>query len=80
MDWIKRGACTHQDPELFFPIGTTGPAVRQTQEAKRVCLGCDVRSPCLDWALGNERLEGVWAATTEEERRGLRRSRISAVG
>jgi len=37
MDWRHRAICRHVDPELFFPIGTTGPAAVQVEEAKAVC-------------------------------------------
>jgi WhiB family transcriptional regulator, redox-sensing transcriptional regulator len=43
MDWRSRAACVDEDPELFFPIGTTGPAVEQADAAKRICARCDVR-------------------------------------
>jgi len=74
MDWRERAACRHEDPELFFPIGVTGPAVAQTAAAKVVCARCPVREPCLDWALETNQGSGVWGGTSEDERRTYRRS------
>ena len=51
MDWRHRSACLDEDPELFFPIGNTGPAILQIEEAKLVCRRCDVREQCLEWAI-----------------------------
>ncbi len=42
MDWRDRAACLDEGPELFFPIGNTGPAILQIEEAKAVCRRCDV--------------------------------------
>ena len=54
MDWRSRSACLDEDPELFFPIGNTGPAILQIEEAKQVCRRCEVREQCLAWALEAE--------------------------
>ena len=43
MDWRHKAACLDKDPELFFPIGNTGPALLQIEEAKQVCRGMHVR-------------------------------------
>jgi WhiB family transcriptional regulator, redox-sensing transcriptional regulator len=75
MDWRSEAACIDEDPELFFPVGTTGPAVVQIEEAKRVCTRCEVREPCLEFALETRQDAGVWGGLTEEERRSLRRQR-----
>ncbi|MER5549058.1 WhiB family transcriptional regulator [Streptomyces sp. NPDC001118] len=71
--WRDYAACRHEDPDLFFPIGTTGPALVQTERAKAVCGHCPVREQCLDWALGTAQSMGIWGGTTELDRRALRR-------
>ena len=43
MEWVHRALCKDEDPELFFPIGTTGPAASQIDAAKAVCGRCEVR-------------------------------------
>ncbi len=73
MDWRHRAACLTEDPELFFPIGNTGPALLQIQEAKRVCERCDVRDRCLQWALDTGQDHGVWGGLDEDQRRSLKR-------
>ena len=72
MDWMSRGACQREDPELFFPIAVTGPAVEQISAAKRVCLRCPVRAACLSFGLKTTQ-EGIWGGTTPDERRAMRK-------
>lgn len=73
MDWRHRAACLDEDPELFFPIGNTGPALAQIEEAKQVCRRCEVTEVCLQWALGNGQDSGVWGGLSEDERRAMKR-------
>jgi WhiB family transcriptional regulator, redox-sensing transcriptional regulator len=49
-DWHDRAACRDVDPDLFFPIGTSGASLLQTEEAKQICRTCPVCGPCLRWA------------------------------
>jgi WhiB family redox-sensing transcriptional regulator len=74
--WQHRAACAAEDPELFFPLGTTGPAVQQIETAKQVCRRCEVADCCLDWALRSGQDAGIWGGLDELERRALRRSRL----
>ncbi|MEY2243496.1 WhiB family transcriptional regulator [Streptomyces sp. SAS_267] len=74
-NWREGASCRTVDPDLFFPIGNTGPALLQIQEAKAVCAGCPVREECLRWALDTGQTVGVWGGTSEAERRALARRR-----
>lgn len=75
MDWRHRAACRDVDPEMFFPIGDSGPALFQIEEAKQVCRRCPVMDACLDWALSSGQDSGVWGGMSEDERRAARRRR-----
>jgi WhiB family redox-sensing transcriptional regulator len=68
-----RGACWDEDPELFFPVGNTGPALLQIEDAKEVCRRCEVVEACLRWALETGQDAGVWGGMSEDERRAIRK-------
>jgi WhiB family redox-sensing transcriptional regulator len=72
-DWRSLAACLDYEPELFFPIGSTGPALSQLVDAQQVCLSCPVREDCLQWAFDQHIDHGVWGGLSEEQRRALRR-------
>jgi len=73
MDWRHNAVCREEDPELFFPIGTTGPALLQIEEAKSVCRRCPVMEQCVQWALESGLDDGVWGGLSADERRALKR-------
>lgn len=77
-DWRHRAACLDEDPELFFPVGNTGPALLQIDEAKAVCHRCDVLDTCRRWALDTGQGAGVWGGLSEDERRALKRRNARA--
>ena len=76
-DWRELAACRDTDPDLFFPVGTTGPAIEQIENAKAVCRQCDAQSLCLEFALATNQDSGIWGGTTEEDRRKLRRAYVA---
>lgn len=78
-DWRHDSACLTEDPELFFPIGNTGPAVLQIEEAKAVCRRCPVTETCLRWAIDTGQDAGIWGGLAEDERRGLKRRTARAL-
>src|SRR6188472_4422415 len=72
-DWRRNAACTSHHPELFFPIGTAGPALAQQEQARQICRGCPVRLACLEWAINVGADHGIWGGLSEQERQSLRR-------
>jgi WhiB family transcriptional regulator, redox-sensing transcriptional regulator len=77
-EWWSLAACQSADPDLFFPISGSGPALGQVARAKAVCAGCPVRTDCLRYALAADPLQGVWGGMSEEERRLLRQRKAKA--
>ena len=71
--WRSHAICRDTDPDLFFPIGTTGQALVQIARAKQVCGECPVRVDCLEYALETNQDSGIWGGLSEEERREIRR-------
>jgi WhiB family transcriptional regulator, redox-sensing transcriptional regulator len=67
-DWRAHGACLSADPEIFFPVSATGPAILQLRQAKTICMRCPVRAECLEYALVTRQTHGVWGGTSEHER------------
>ncbi len=51
-------------------------ALCATREAKRVCVGCEVRSECLEYALENDERFGIWGGLSERERRKLKKRAV----
>ena len=66
--WQERGLCAQTDPEAFFP-----EKGGSTREAKRICMGCEVRDRCLEYALAHDERFGIWGGLSERERRRLKR-------
>ena len=76
-EWRDSALCRDTDPDLFFPVGTTGQALVTIDHAKRVCGECEVSQACLDFALDTNQDSGIWGGLSEEERRVIRRRRAA---
>jgi WhiB family redox-sensing transcriptional regulator len=66
--WQEEARCAQTDPEAFFP-----EKGGSTREAKRICVGCEVKSECLEYALMHDERFGIWGGLSERERRRLKR-------
>jgi WhiB family transcriptional regulator, redox-sensing transcriptional regulator len=71
LGWQERALCAQTDPEAFFP-----EKGGSTREAKKVCLSCEVRAECLEYALANDERFGIWGGLSERERRRLRKRAV----
>jgi WhiB family redox-sensing transcriptional regulator len=71
LGWQERALCAQTDPEAFFP-----EKGGSTREAKRVCLSCEVRVECLDYALANDERFGIWGGLSERERRRVKKRAV----
>jgi WhiB family transcriptional regulator, redox-sensing transcriptional regulator len=69
--WQEQALCAQTDPEAFFP-----EKGGSTREAKRVCLACEVRAACLEYALHHDERFGIWGGLSERERRKLKKHAV----
>lgn len=65
------------NPEAMFPTSTHGQRALEDAAAKAVCRTgnngkpCPVLDRCLRYSLRHD-VDGIWAATTPDERQGIR--------
>ena len=71
LGWQEEALCAQTDPEAFFP-----EKGGSTREAKKVCLTCDVRQECLEYALAHDERFGIWGGLSERERRKLKKRAV----
>jgi len=69
-DWFVDAACRGDGPSAWFPArGAT------TQPARLRCADCPVVRACLEYALDDDTLLGIWGGTSEQQRDQIRRRR-----
>lgn len=66
--WRNQSACKGLDPNLFFAERGSGAAAT-VRAAKAVCNKCPVQQRCLEWAVNNTIIYGIWGGKTADERR-----------
>jgi WhiB family redox-sensing transcriptional regulator len=69
-EWMRDAACRGHDQDTFFP-----GRGESNKPAKAVCAGCNVHAECLEYALRNGIIHGVWGGRSERERRRMRSTR-----
>lgn len=73
-DW-STAACAGSSAE-WVP-DTDAEEARAKRRLAPICAGCPIRVACLAWAMRNREM-GVWAGTTTEQRKSLRRAEAEA--
>lgn len=71
-EWMDQAVCAQVGSEIFFPVAGANP-----YEAKQVCRNCPVKAECLDYALNQGMVHGVWGGLTEAERRRIKTRRVA---
>lgn len=72
-DWRHSSKCRDEDPELFFATAVSIHTRRVQDRAKAVCATCPVVANCLEWAMSQTSVQGIWGGTDEDQRKTLRR-------
>lgn len=79
--WFAQAVCRNpgDDQARAAAIARHFPTKGRTAgPARQECAGCPVRKPCLDMALDDPSLVGIWGGTSETERDQLRWRRRTA--
>ncbi|MFV1962201.1 MAG: WhiB family transcriptional regulator [Acidimicrobiia bacterium] len=75
-DWKDQAACGGYPNALFFPGADASS--RTVERAQAVCAVCRVAEECLEYAFETNQRSGIWAGTTENERKSLRRKWLAS--
>ena len=76
-DWQSFAACHDLPLDLFFPSSGM-ESMRNINVIKPFCQECPVHLQCLAYALSHPDERGIWAGTTENDRRKIRARNIRA--
>ena len=70
--WQRHAACRGTSIEPFMPDRGGNFAI-----ARELCARCPVRQECLDFAMADDDLVGIWGGTTAPERRQMKASTVA---
>lgn len=68
-EWRKLAACRGHDPNIYIPEKKDKKDTKHYD--KSTCNSCKVKAECLDYALKNRAVKGLWGGTTPKEREKL---------
>ena len=68
--WHADAQCKEHTDVNFFPAKNQDPTA-----ALAICAGCLVRLECLEYALADLNIVGIWAGTSHSDRRRIAKAR-----
>lgn len=71
-EWMSDALCREIGDEPFF-----SDDAGLTKRAKKICHRCPVIAECLQYALDDRDLVGVFGGTTDKDRRSIRRRKAN---
>jgi WhiB family redox-sensing transcriptional regulator len=72
-DWRLDAYCRGKETNLFYPEPGIKGAAEQTKAMKTICALCKVSAECLQTAIENSEMYGIWGGLTPKERTKVRR-------
>lgn len=73
--WHSRAACRGAGTAQFVLGRGANAAVMN--RARAVCAGCPVTEPCLDYAMADPDILGIWGGVTTQARRAMRAGHVA---
>jgi WhiB family redox-sensing transcriptional regulator len=67
--WKERAACAGADTKLFFPAERGARSCYDYEEINNYCDLCAVREECLEYAVSNHIIHGIWGGKSAKQRR-----------
>lgn len=78
--WQEQARCVIEkaDPDLFIPpFGESkSDLVKRNRKALAICERCEMKAPCLEFALRMGE-DGIWGGTTGRQRRAMRETAVN---
>lgn len=68
---LPQAACRDiENPDVFFP-DSRATERKSLPVVRKICDGCSVRKECLEYALNERIIDGLWAGTTPAQRKAM---------
>jgi WhiB family redox-sensing transcriptional regulator len=69
-EWMKDAECLGADSNLWFP-----ERGQDTTQAKAICDTCPVEQECLEYAITNHMMVGIYGGKSARQRRAMHEGR-----